>query len=56
MNTTPDHILYEMSYENMVMYSAATPSYDDERDDWDEGIDANDPNNFKNKNEEVFVR
>ncbi len=56
MNTTPDYILYEMSFMNAVMYSAATPAYNDERDDWDESIDANNPKNFKNTNEEVYVR
>lgn len=48
--------MYEMSFENVVMYSAATPAYGDEQDDWDEGIDANNPNNFKKTDEEVFVR
>lgn len=45
-----------MSYENLLLYSAATPQYDDEKDDWDKSIDANDPNNFNNSTEEVFVR
>ncbi len=57
LNTTPEHILYEMSYENLLMYNAATPHYNDEKDDWDASIDANNPNNFKNSNEEeIFVR
>lgn len=46
-----------MSYENLLLYSAATPMYDDEKDEWDKSLDANDPNNFKNKNtDEEFIR
>jgi hypothetical protein len=47
-----------MSYENILMYTAATPSYNDEKDEWDDSIDANNPDNFKNNNdeEEEFVR
>ena len=38
-----------MSYENLLLYSAATPGYDDvkeEEDTWDESLDANNPDNF----------
>lgn len=59
MNATPDYVLYEMSFENAILYSAATPAYDDEKDDWDDELDANNPNNFKNKSndsKEVYVR
>lgn len=59
LNTTPEHVLYEMSYQNLLMYSAATPHYDDVKDDWDDSIDANNPDNFnKNNNddEEEFIR
>ena len=47
-----------MSYENLLLYTAATPQYDDEKDEWDDSIDANNPDNFKNTNEEEeeFVR
>ncbi len=45
-----------MSYENLLLYSAATPQYDDEKDYWDESIDANDPGNFADGTDEVFVR
>ena len=46
-----------MSYQNLLMYSAATPHYDDEKDEWDDSIDANNPDNFINSNEEeIFVR
>jgi hypothetical protein len=41
---TPDHVLYEMTYENLIMYGYATPVYDpDDKNDWDESIDANNP-------------
>lgn len=55
LNTTPEHVLYEMGYLNLLMYSAATPRYDDEKDDWDPSIDANNPDNFNNE-EEIFIR
>lgn len=55
-NTTVEHVLYDMSYLNCIMYTSATPLYDDE-DGWDESLDANDPNNFNNNSdEEEFVR
>ena len=45
-----------MSYENLLMYGYAAPSYDDEEDDWDESLDANNPDNFDyNEEEEEFV-
>lgn len=40
---TPDYVLYEMTYENLIMYGYATPSYDPDEKDWDEDIDANNP-------------
>lgn len=49
MNATPDYVLYEVSYENLLLYSAATPGYDDvkeEKNVWDDSLDANNPNNF----------
>ena len=56
LNTTTEHVLYEMSYQNLLMYSAATPHYDDAKDDWDDSIDANNPMNFQSDNEEeVFI-
>lgn len=50
-----EHILYEMSWQNLVMYSAATPMFDDEKDDeldidWDR-LDANNPDNFQDADE-----
>lgn len=55
LNTSPEYVLYEISYENMVLYTKAMPYYDDEKDDWDDSIDANNPNNFNNYDKEVFV-
>lgn len=55
--TTPDYVLYEISYENLIMYGCAIPRYNDEKDDWDPSIDANNPDNFNSSNdEEEFVR
>lgn len=47
-----------MSYANLIMYGHAAPYYDDVEDDWDESLDANNPDNFNNDNdeEEEFVR
>lgn len=37
------------------MYGFAAPSYDDkEQEEWDDSIDANNPDNF-NENEEVYI-
>ena len=38
-----------------MLYSAATPQYDDEKDTWDDAFDANNPDNFSNSEEEIFV-
>jgi hypothetical protein len=43
LNVSPEHVIYDMSYENLLLYSAATPLYDDEKDNWDDSIDANNP-------------
>ena len=48
LGVTPDYVLHAMTYENMIMYGFATPTYDlDDKDDWDESLDANNPDNFK---------
>lgn len=56
LNVSIDVVLYEMSYINLMMYSAAMPQFDDEKDTWDDDFDANNPNNFDNSEEETFVR
>lgn len=56
LNTTTDYVLYEMSYANLLLYSRAAPSYDDEDvDEWDDKLDVNNPDNFNGKEEEEFV-
>lgn len=48
LGVTQDYVLHSMTYENMIMYGFATPTYDlDDKDDWDESLDANNPDNFK---------
>lgn len=42
---TINEVLYDMSYRNLILYSAAMPHVDDVVDDWDESLDANDPRN-----------
>lgn len=58
LNTTPGYVLYEMSYENLLMYGYAAPSYDDEEaEEWDDRLDANNPDNFNDNadEEEEFI-
>lgn len=62
-----EDILYKWSYENVLLFSRATPSYDtadkkEEKDEkWNPKFDANDPNNFsinpnsENDDEEYIV-
>ena len=38
-----------------MLYTKATPYYDDEKDEWDDRLDANNPGNFSNNDKEVFV-
>lgn len=57
LGLTPDYILNELSYENLIMYSYSLPSYDvGETEEWDESIDANNPDNFNDTDEEEEVR
>lgn len=56
-----DYILNEMSYENLIMYGYSIPSYEPRKKgekEWDESLDASNPDNFKNSNdeEEEYVR
>lgn len=46
-----EDILYKWSFENVLLFSRSTPSYDLDKeskkdDEWDASLDANDPNNF----------
>lgn len=49
LGVTPEHVLFEMSYKNLLLYAAAIPQYDDEEDNWDPKLDANNPDNFNTK-------
>lgn len=66
-----EHVLYDMSYRNLLLYSAATPQFDDEKGkdkEWNHKLDANNPDNFKpaktattdskdsSKEEEEFIK
>lgn len=66
-----EHVLYDMSYRNLLLYSAATPQFDDEKGkdkEWNPKLDANNPDNFKpaktattdskdsSKEEEEFIK
>lgn len=49
LNVPPDYVLHEMTYQNVMLYSHATPSYKSEKKEkgreWDESLDANNPAN-----------
>ena len=53
LGMTPETVLYDISYKNLMMYGYASPNYDDDENDdkpeWDESLDANNPDNFKSK-------
>lgn len=54
LHATPEYILHGISYENLLLYNQASPSYDTgkkQEEEWDESIDANNPDNFKSKND-----
>lgn len=51
MGYSVEHVLYNVSYRNLLLYSAATPQFDDEKSPkWDTSKDANNPDNFKQRN------
>lgn len=58
LGVPPDYVLNEMSYENLIMYGNATPTFDSDKkeDDWDDSLDANNPANFSQESEEEIVR
>lgn len=46
LGVSPDYVLWEMSWENLVLYSHACPAYGRVDDGgWDTSKDANDPVN-----------
>lgn len=45
-----DYVLYEMSYENIVLYGATIPSFDNDKkegDTKDETLSADNPDDYK---------
>lgn len=58
LNMTPKDVIWNISYENLIMLGAATPQYDDEKElEWDASKDASNPDNWINENdEEEYVR
>lgn len=44
-----------MSYVNLILYSRATPLHDDVEEEWDDSLDANNPDNFNDK-KEIYVK
>ena len=56
LGVTPAYVLHEITYQNLIMYSLAAPHYDDIEDEWDESLDANNPDNFNTNEEEEFIR
>ena len=58
LGITVEDVLYKWSYENLLLMSRATPSYDvkkkDDKPEWDESKDANIPENFSiNENSNI---
>lgn len=57
---TPEYALYEMSYQNAIMYARALPMpFDKNETDrplFDESLDACNPANFENFDNEEIVR
>lgn len=58
LGISPDYILNELSYENLIMYGYSLPTYnsDGETDEWDDSIDANNTDNFKDLADEEEVK
>ena len=58
LNMTPKDVIWNISYENLIMLGAATPQYDDEKEpEWDASKDASNPDNWINENdEEEYVK
>lgn len=60
-NVTPEYALYEMSYQNAIMYARAVPMPYDKSEDadkplFDESLDACNPANFEDFDNEEIVR
>lgn len=62
LTLTPDYVLHEMSYTNIMMYSSVLPSYEDyknskqsDRPKFDASKDANNPDLFNNSDQDEVV-
>jgi hypothetical protein len=58
---TPDYAMHQMSYANVILFSRATPTYDDVKESndkkkFDESLDANNPANINIIGGEEIVR
>jgi len=54
---TRQEILYEVSWANLNLFSSAIPDYNTKKDDdFDDSIDANNPDNFSDGPDEIEVR
>lgn len=55
--TTPEYILHGISYKNLILLNAAAPSYYSgaKEEEWDDSVDANNPENFNNDQEEEYI-
>lgn len=59
MDVSLHDALYKVSFVNLIMYGAAVPLYDDEKNEtpvFDESMDANNPNNFSDDEDEIVVK
>jgi hypothetical protein len=60
LNVTPEYALYEISYQNAIMYARAVPMPNDksesDRPVYDESLDACNPANFEDFDNEEIVR
>ena len=55
MNLTPDYVLHKMTYQNVMLYAHATPTYDPEEEKDKNVPDANDPSLFVDAPDEEIV-
>lgn len=57
LGVTPEYVLHEMTYENLLMYGYATPVLDleDKKDDWDPALDANNPENNREQSDGIVT-
>lgn len=60
LGVTPEYVLHNMTYQNVMLFSHATPTYESKKEDkkgnkngtqweWDDSLDANNPDNFNDE-------